>query len=198
MARPDTGVKQRNPAILSIIGGLGASLIVVIATTWASAEAQRAEALLQERRAAYADLIGSARSCATAGAINLVESEMRKAIRERTQESSTIRNFRRSLSLLNVCFHRLQSSGATVSLLADSAEIRRAAHEVVITTVEMAGSQNASFRRLSTEQIDALSHFEVLARESSAPRVLSPLVIGVIGLGIIWIVIGIMLFRIIS
>jgi hypothetical protein len=187
--------ERSTSALFGLIGGLVASIIVALVSTWVAAEANRTEALRQERRTAYADLIARAVSCqslSTFGFIReplpripslaeireLSEEELQRLI-DRSNPESAKQELR--FALFQECAVPLQTSRANVDLLSDSEQIRDAGHELVIKSIAVADTSESQLERRQEEYITALSRFQVLARDVAIAPIISPLYIQLLG-----------------
>jgi hypothetical protein len=187
---------------------LVASIIVAVVSTWLAAEANRREALRQDRRIAYAELIARAGSCESLAVFGFVSkplprvpslSELGGFSRDELEElfdrlAGEVTENQRRLSLLKECVVPLRTSMATVILLSENAPIIELGSELVRDAIEVAIASERQLGNREREYVDSLTEFQILARESANAPVVSPLYIQIGGLLLIQLILLFALF----
>lgn len=173
--------EAKRSARMGAIGGLAASLAVALVSTWASAEAARADSLRQDRRSAYAQFLGSVRNCESLALTLPLTSEL-----GRTDTNSTVeQSFKDAVAEFQSCQIPLSSTAAGVRLVADE-RLSRASDELesaAIAVIAANAAPDKEARKTAHGRYrEASSYFEVTARRSVQAPLVSPLLIQTVGL----------------
>lgn len=189
-----------------LVGGIFGAVIVAVFSTWLSAESSRVEALRQERRTAYADLLGTAHDCHGEFSALLFKNRFSVAEIERLAQTGRPEDLRAaqgdqaigqavaSEEALARCFTRLSSSSARVRILTDNTPLRDAswALDLATTYLGAAGKEKEADAQLLYDR--AISEFEKLATTDGNSPVLSPFVIQLGALVLLEVMLIVLLF----
>lgn len=213
-----------------MIGGLTASLIVALISTWLAAEANRTEALRQDRRAAYAELLATAQDCETAALFRGYQfpqmrlppldeirklspneagtlygklastlgfpplDELRRLSPKKLGklfsrlEKTNLAKYRGTLRRYRDCSIPLRTIHARISLLTQNDAIIQSSHRLTLATLARVAAEPQQ-KRWKTEKvyIRALARFQALGQQDATAPVISPLLIQLAGLTIIYV-----------
>lgn len=178
---------RTDSAVWAAIWGVGGLLVGAVLSAWLSAESSRVEALRQERRSSYADLLGTAHDCERAFFERRIRPEPSSAEFEELLRTGDFPGFPE----LTQCFSRLSSASAKVKILTDSDKLRDSSRTVLRATIALSpGPDEDKDNREQFAYYHATAEFEVLARQDANSPVVSPFLVRMVAL----VLVEVMLF----
>lgn len=140
------------------------AVIVTVFSTWLSGDANRSQALRQERRAAYAALLSSTTNCESNAIL------VKQTIEQASMFPVTAESRLQASSLVTICASQMNSAKAEILLVADDAAVVEATQRLLDATIAYIGG--ASFPGRPHDDTDhayyvASQHFMLVARASA-------------------------------
>lgn len=169
MSLPAAPTERTSATMSGLVGGLVASIIVVVLSTWLAAETDRRETIRTEKRSAFVELIGAAKACEMSALQRVVKQAAFEPSLRQIRREANIR-FRESRR----CIVPLTAAAAKVYLVADE-DLSDQGYKVSRSATRFQGSNLKNYGKLSKRFLFAISDFEVLARDELQEPVFSPL-----------------------